>query len=1380
MNFWKQSKWTRTVALCAVLVPLWTAAGPDIRHLGTAEGLPNASVSDMEEAPGGFLWIATKRGLSRFDGQNFINYHTGNSHITGNELNDLLVDRNNPRYIWIATEREGLDRFDTQRQEFRNFSGKVPALSQKAPALSGKNASPLSTASQNITALCQGASGGIWVANYSEGIDFLTPDRTRFYHYDARNTKGLPDDQIWCLAEDKRGFLYVGHLHQGLSVLAPKAGTARNYRHIPGDPTSLPHDEILSLHIDPHENIWVGTRNGLALFNSQTGKFRTFRHDPDNPDASLLSNQVYDITCDSEGFLWIACRMGGVSRLDLSQPLHDPNYQPRFLNIPAGTRQGELQSIHTQALFNDSFGNVWIGYEGDGIDCIPHLAPLFTLWDNSDRQGEEQRLRGKIALALHPATDGTLWIGEDTHGVDCFLNGNKRDDLALPVNRLLNGNTIVQTIFQDHQGILWFGTYLKGILCYDPRSRKGTFLNPDPALPIHIRCLYEDTHGTVYVGTHHGLYLYHRETRSFSKPDSLNAAIGDPILRAIAADRQGNLYIATFGNGLTRLSPGGKVTGQQNQRRGFPTNAVNTLYTDLQGELWAGTRKGLVHFHNKNGIPDLQNYETYDERNGLPEGNILALTEDAHGNLWLTTDNHLIRFRRNERLFDTYSQHDGLPAAGFQENGVACGADGTLYFASRGGVVSLQPNTFYQKTTIPQPAFTELVFYEGQGKSGEKHIPLPDAAVETRLSHKHNTFTIRFGIQDYALAGRVEYAYRMEGLDKKWYETQEPYVTFRGLPPGDYRFALKYRLKGESWTELPEPISFSILPPWWLSIPAKVSYILLATAAAAGIFFVYRRRKTLETSLLIEQEKHKKDKELNQERLTFFTNVAHELRTPLTLILDPLEHLMRKKTQASDEERGTLELIHRNALYLRRLTDQIMEFRKTETRNRKLHLDHADAAKVAQEVFLRFEQSGTGSGISFRFGQHTTDTTLLFDREILATVLINLLSNAVKHTPSGGEIRLDIDDRNGENGTDCLAFSIKDTGSGIPEADLAHIFERYFRASNAPEGKGTGIGLALVRNLAELHHASLTVTSTPGKGSTFTFLLDKHENYPGEKRTDPPVPQPAEKSTAGGRKKGADDGRPLLLIVEDHAEIRDYIRHTLEKDFRILTATNGREGTERAREAMPDLIVSDIMMPVMDGIELCKELKGSLNTSHIPIILLTAKADETDRAEGYEAGADSYLTKPFSSELLRTRINNLMQSRRKLAESWQKNPLALPREEGQRMSQLDSRFLEELTAQIKANLAKDEMDMGHIAANLHMSQSTLYRKTKALTGLNPKSFVLRIRMTCAAQLLAEEDMTILEAMYRVGISTPAYFRKCFRETFGCLPSEYVQQKKEQG
>lgn len=1329
-----------------------------VRHISTEDGLPNATIVDMLQDRKGYLWFATKQGLVRFDGRRFISRHSGNSQLSGNELNTLLLDPQDPDLLWAGTEREGLNLYDIRHNTFRTF--------RHDPRDS------TSLSSDEITQIAPALSGGIWIASYSGTIDYLPPEQSRFTHYHARNTRGMPQDPIWTLTQDKRGFLYVGHLHAGLTVISPDRRTAHNHRPRPGDASSLPDHEVLCLFIDPMENIWAGTRNGLALFNPLTGRFRTFRHTASDPH-SLLSNQIYDIALKSDHELYIACRMGGVCTLDLRQELHNPATPVRFGRIPAGNKAHELPSIHVHSLLSDSYGNCWIGYESDGLSCIPHHSSPFRVWQYKESPTDDTRLHSRIPQSVGIEPGRGVWIGLDAAGVDFFAQGRSLPQRTEKINRILS-QAIVQTIFRDSRGILYFGTFRHGILRYDPATEALHRLDPDPALPLHIRSMHEDRAGQIWIGTHHGIYLYRMADGSFHKPADINTAIRDNILCAIAGDRAGRIYVATYGRGITLFSPDGKVLQRQDKSTGFPSNAVHTLFCDIQGEVWAGTRKGLIQFHTRNGLPDLQNYTLYTEKDGLPEACIRAIQEDSQGNLWVATNNHLVRLHRKDHVFQSYARQDGLPGGEFQNNASARDENGRLYFVSRKGVVSFDPARFYQPLPLPRASITELIAYGHGDKPSEKSILLPEEAEEISFSSEENTLSIAFSIQDYALLSQAEYAYRLEGLEEEWYPTAERIVTFRSLPPGNYRFHLKYRLKGGEWHQLPQTVSFRILPPWWLAPWAKALYSLAILLLLADAFLRYHRRQKLETSLLIEQERHKRDEEIHNERLVFFTNITHELRTPLTLILDPLNTLLKKKEAYSREQQSLLELIQRNAARLRTLTDQILEFRKTETQNRRLCLCKADSSAVVKEIFWQFEESAKPRALRFRYLQNTPDTTLWFDREILAIILSNFLSNALKHTAQG-EIRLRVEEKAWE-GENYLVFTVEDTGQGIPPEELPHIFDRYYMGSDTQAG-GTGIGLALVRNLADIHQARLTVESTPGCGSAFSLWLKKNGEYPGEihlspapKAPDSPDPssEPPHPETT--------DTKPILLLVEDHEEIRRYMAGILQADYRILTATQGEEGLQRAFETIPDLIVSDIMMPLMDGIELCRRIKSDLRTSHIPLILLTAKDTNEDRSEGYAMGADSYLTKPLDSELLRSRIANLLNSRRKLAETWAKTPAA-DRKEERKMSPIDRQFLQNLTATIETHIENGDLDIAFLAEKMHVSHSTLYRKVKALTEMNIQAFILHIRMQQAARLLSDEQLTVLEAMYRVGINTPAYFRKCFKEAFGCLPSEYRQGGK---
>ncbi len=1326
---------------------------PTLQRIGLEQGLPNATVVDIAQDPKGFLWFATKQGLCRFDGSRFISYHTGNSKLSGNELNALLVDPQDSK-LWIATERDGLNLFDPEKRSFHSF--------RHDPR------NTYSISSDEITALAPASQGGVWIANYSTGVDLYHPQQRKFSHFNAHTIQGMPSDHIWSICEDQRGFLYIGHLKNGLTVVSIKDKTARNYRYTPNDPSSIPNDEVISLFIDPKENIWVGTRNGLALFNANTGRFRTFRHIPGD-ESSLLTNQIYDLSYKPENELWISCRMGGVSILDLNQDLHNPQTPVRFKHITAGKTDSQLSSIHVYPVLNDKYGNTWIGFEGDGINCLPHESSPFKIWQNTPSQDYSLRLRGYIPLSLCVQSGRDIWVGEDAAGVDFFSNGNSHPTRAETINRLL-GQTIVQSLFKDSKGKIWFGTFLQGIVYYDPHDGKIERLNPDPSLPLHIRCIYEDRNGIFWIGTHHGIYLYNPNTKNFSKPESINTAIRDNILRSITGDKAGYIYVATFGKGLTQFSPTGKRTGFQDLSKGFPSNTINTVYCDLHGEIWAGTRKGLIHFNTKNGKTNLNQYTVYDERQGLSNSCIRAIEEDSHGNLWISTNNGISNFHRKEKIFYNYTWKDGLPRGEFQDDASACDESGTLYFASRKGIVYFTPSDFYQNRSYAPVYITEVILYGRQNELQEQSIPFPENGKGIKLPYDKNTLSIGFGILDRALTNRIEYAYRLEGLDKEWYNCKEPNVTFRNLPHGNYIFHLKYRFKGKEWIELPDALPIQIVPPWWLSTWAKLSYFLLSIGILSLLLQIYNRRKQLESSLLIEKENHRKDQEINSERLTFFTNIAHELRTPLTLIIGPLEDLMHDSS-LSGFRKSRLSLIYRNASRLRELTNQILEFRKTETKNRKLRVQLEDCTPLAQEITLYFAESNGNPELQIHMEIQTQDTLLWYDKEILTLILNNLFSNAVKHTRKG-KITLFIEKQIKDN-KPYLTFTIKDTGEGIPEKELPHIFERYYQVTHENQTSGTGIGLALVKNLAELHHALITVHSQIKEGSAFCLWLEKEYTYPEAQHLSPSHQknEPAKEHEKKKKPLTTHVELPSLLLIEDHTEIREYIEESLKKEYRIFTASNGKEGIKIAFAEIPDLIISDVLMPVMDGIELCKALKSDIRTSHIPIILLTAKDSTKDQTIGYEAGADSYLVKPFSSTLLKTRISNLLHSRFILAESWKKRPFSNPHNK-RKLNKLDEDFLENFTNIIEKNIDSNDIDIAFIAEKLHLSHSTLYRKVKALTGLSINSFILKIKMFKAAEMLATGKFTVLEVMYHIGINTPAYFRKCFKECFGCLPSEY--------
>ncbi len=711
----------------------------------------------------------------------------------------------------------------------------------------------------------------------------------------------------------------------------------------------------------------------------------------------------------------------------------------------------------------------------------------------------------------------------------------------------------------------------------------------------------------------------------------------------------------------------------------------------------------------------------------------------------------------------------------------ALDAEGKLYFGSQNGTCLFDPSSLSAAQIIAPATITRFFVYSKQTESKDVEVSLPLASGKIALPYNKNTFKVSFNVLDYTQNSQVEFAYMMEGLEDIWYNTQgEKQVTFRNIPPGKYNFKIKARLRNQEWEEKIATLPITIHPPFWLAWYAKLVYFFIAVTLIYIIISFYKRKLDLESSLEVERKNSQNKQELNDERLRFYTNITHELRTPLTLILGPLEDLLSDNS-LSPKHANKISIIHDSAARLLNLINGILEFRKTETQNRKLSVARGDISELVQEIGLRYKELNRNPKVNFHVCINTEETQLFYDADMLNTILNNLLSNAAKYT-SEGSITLTLDCVE-ENGVKYTEISVSDTGHGIAPEALPHIFERYYQANSPYQASGSGIGLALVKGLADLHEATLNVTSQLEVGTTFRLRLLTDNIYPNALHNDVhPSKGETEKSPSAEEsqtaEEQAEDARPLLLVVEDNPDIREYIRHSLSDDFDILTAEDGSEGWTLAQERIPNIIVSDIMMPVMDGIQLCRSVKEDIRTSHIPIILLTAKDSLHDKEEGYTAGADSYLTKPFSAKLLHSRINNLLEARKKLAASLTEvvpHP-AEPTTATDTLNPLDNEFLQRITQIIEDNLEMEKMDIAFIADKMCMSHSTLYRKIKGVADMSANEFIRKVKMRNAVKLLLSGKYSISEISYMTGFSSVTYFRQCFKNEFGMAPSEYMKQK----
>ena len=720
----------------------------------------------------------------------------------------------------------------------------------------------------------------------------------------------------------------------------------------------------------------------------------------------------------------------------------------------------------------------------------------------------------------------------------------------------------------------------------------------------------------------------------------------------------------------------------------------------------------------------------------------------------------------------------------FASAAVAKDENGIIYFGSINGARYFDPSTVLSKRKVSPIIITEIKVFDGQSTYKDDNTinfyGQEDKGIE--LTYKQNTFNLTYSVQDYSQANLIDYAYRLKGFDDSWYTVDENTVLFRNIPPGEYEFQIKARIRNQEWSEEINTLPIHITPPIWLSWWAKTLYFIFVGCIFFYLFRLYKKKMDMQLLYELEKKNHEQEEELNNERLRFFTNITHELRTPLTLILGPLEDLQEDKDLLPHQQKK-ISIIHNSAIRLLNLINQILEFRKTETQNKKLCVSKDNLAALVTEVGLKYKELNPKKNIEFNITIESDPLLLYFDKEIITIILDNLISNAIKYTEKG-YINISLYTIR-KNNTDYAEIRVSDTGQGISSEELPHIFERYYQAKNDRHVSGTGIGLALVKNLVKLHQGEIHAESIPGKGSSFRFSLIINNIYPNALHADSEEKEQndnldTESAEDSMLNNNISEEKPILLVVEDNPDICEYISESFSDSFEVITAEEGEAGYRAAISQIPDIIVTDIMMPGMDGITFCKIIKGDVRTSHIPVIMLTAKDSLQNKEEGYLAGADSYLTKPFSASLLRSRIHNLLESRKKLANQFSNN-LNISSDKSiilhESLNQLDNEFIQKITQIIEDNLKSEKIDVAYLADKLCMSKSTLYRKIKALTGISTNEYVRKIKMQNAEKLMLEGRYTISEIAFRVGMNSPVYFRQCFKEEFGISPSEYLKHLK---
>ncbi|RKE55862.1 hybrid sensor histidine kinase/response regulator transcription factor [Sphingobacterium detergens] len=1287
------------------------------RFFSLQDGLSNQQVLDIVHDDEGFTWVATELGLNRFAGKSFKSYYASESQdglsLNSNEINTLLFD---DRKLYIGTRSNGLNVLDLNSNTFSYYLHDP------------KN--PKSIATNDITDLIKSKDGTLWLATYHQGVQHFDPQKKVFTPINKKNLPQLPENSIWSLAEDKRRTLYIGHVNAGLTILDPVRRSVRqltslntNYR--------LPDNEVKALFCDRYDNIWIGTRKGLAVYHPLTGRLQFI------PLARLTKGKtepfVYSIK-EIDDKLWIGAES---SQLFILQP--DYGYDSQV----AGFRQqhtvdlGKGNNAMVQHIAPDRFGNIWLALYGGGLGVISHLKPFFDFFPAEGVLSE----RLATVSGIYENENRTMSLTTEGSGI---VNTDQKGRLLRQLNSKSGApDDFILSAFKDQKQQIWLGLKKGGVAV----KYKGSDRWQDISLGeqvTDVRTIYEDHQGSIWIAAQQGLFIYNPLDRTVQKLLINQPMLGDYAPRAIVEDEKHNIWVGTYGQGLYVYDQHRKLIRKMNRGNGLRNNTINHLLRDRNNTIWIATNAGVAMQRAQQKIGDLILLTPPGEGAWLFTN---ALAEDQYGNIWCSTKSGMLRYVPQEKRFLQYDEHFGLPLGGFINGSVGKDSHGRLFFGMQEGVCSFEPGNLPLSLPVSPVRIGRFTVFQS-GESNRQLDKYPDPTQEVELRHDENSFRVELAVMDYALNGLVEFGYQLQGFNNDWiFLGTETNLDFRNIPYGDHDLLIRKRMKNGQWSPTLLRLKINIAAPFYLTLPAKIAYALILLLFIYTLVFFYIKRMHAEAELKFKDRKHKQEEELYNERMSFYTHITHELRTPLTLILGPLDDLVHEE-QLNAKHRGLVQTVQQSASRLFNLVNQLLEFRKVESQFKPLVLEAGSLAEMLTDLVYKYKTLNSKPQLTLLADLPEADVRTLFDPEIVQLIVDNLLSNAYKYT-AAGSIKLHLH-YEGSDINHWAVLSVTDTGCGIPAPEIDRIFEKFYQIPKTGI-HGTGIGLALVKELVAIHQGQIEVQSKLGLGTVFTVRFRMSKVSP--KEVESTLARP----------------RSLILFVEDNPELRAYLGDSLSQQYDVLLAENGAIAFELASARMPDLIISDIMMPELDGFQLVEKLKQTDCTNSIPLLLLTAKDTDMDRQRGYDLGIDSYLVKPVSTQLLHKRIQNLL-GRAKLV---QYNPeYHREQKDTQDAWFRENEFVRDFMSIVEQHMQDELLDAAALAEKMNMSQSTLYRKLKGITGKNINQLVRKIRIHKAADLLKTGKYNVTEVSFLVGINSVIYFRQCFKEEFGQLPSTF--------
>ncbi len=1355
---------------CAVvcLMMLWSGwvLGQDetdklvFRNLDESLGLSNSNILSMIRDADGMMWFGTAYGLYRYDGTRtkiFLNTKDSTS-ISHNNIHKIFLGPEDK--LWVKNVNGIFDVYDPDNERFVRVSSVFSSVYQLA--------------SESLGMILKDRQNRFWFTHPSNGISIFYEDTGRTVYVQNTNQKGsLSSNDIASIAEAPNGMIWVVHRSGIIDLLDPNNLIVTQTFRLPKD--EIPTTASYEILIDSDGDAWIfDPDRDLGVFRVDGFNHTIEANKENNGTYRLNNNMVKTIIEAKKGQIWLGTDHGGINIISKST---------KTIKYLTGENTQDNSTPHNvvYSLYKDNEDIIWVGTHKKGV-AYYHQGLLRFSHVNKNF-ADHNTLPFNDVNAFAEDSLGNLYIG--TNGGGLYYHNRKSntykeykhnpdDDTSL------TGDVIVDLMI-DHKGVLWIGTYLNGLGSFDGKKFTTYSYLPENESGIpgpSIWKLFEDSTGKIWVGTlRSGISMLDKDRKKFHNYPAGSGPFftSNQYITGFAEDKEGNIWVSG-GSGLNMLNYRTKANAfySETQGRGLTDSNISDLYVDSEGILWITTLSGLFYLDTSDTT-----FIHFGKDEGLPTDYLVDMVEDEGKNLWISSQMGLSYAQVNRRqkpfsiTFQNFDQKDGLQAALFNKNAALKTTKDEFIFGGPNGYNIFKSENFAFERNNPSVVFTDFQLFNEEVRVGDKQgnrVLLPkalDKMDQLVLKHDENIFSVGFSALNFLYPEKNKYRYKLTGFNDEWIYMNDDVakVTFTNLDPGIYSLVVQPGTVLDGWSPYEYKLDIKILAPFWKT---PIAYFLYSMFILAIIFYfrnqmLARQREKFDREQAIQEAK--RVQELDRLKTKFFTNLSHEFRTPLSLILTPTEHLM-----AGTQSQGLLsqyKIIQRNARRLLKLINQLLDVKNLESGGVIFHPSEGDIVQFIKECVADFYELSENKHIHLNFETNTHGQQAIFDPDKLEKIIFNLLSNAFKFTQEDGAITVTLEllHENEESGT--LILSVSDTGVGIAKEDQAKIFERFYTTEGHKQqlNQGSGIGLSLVQDFAKVMNGNINVESELGMGSVFTLtiplglIISDHWDEDVE-----------DAGFEGGNLKD------VILIAEDHVEFRNYLKDCLSDTYQIITTSNGTQGWELAQRHIPDLIISDLMMPEMDGMEFCQKVKGEIKTSHIPVILLTAKKSEEAMVQSLDSRCNLYLTKPFNLEVLQLSIKNLLRERNLIQEQ-NREKIQINASEV-RVTSLDDQLIQKAVALVEKYIEDPQLSVEFLSKELGMSRVHLYKKLQSITGKSPIEFIRLIRLKRASQLLAKSQLNISEIAYMVGYNNAKYFTKQFKAEFSMLPSEYVAQQQE--